>query len=125
MYARVALVVMTVAAASCGSGGEREEVPSALGSQSDQRGTYAVGSCGHGPCVAGAKLSKSCDACVSQVCTSDSYCCATKWDQQCINEVGTVCGQSCGGGGGSCAHDVCTAGVKLASGCSSCATAVC
>jgi hypothetical protein len=73
MYARVALVVVTVAAASCESGGERDEVPSALGS------------CAHDPCVAGAKLSKSCDACVSQVCTSDSYCCATKWDQQSLD----------------------------------------
>src|SRR3954471_17723433 len=127
MYARVALGMLAVAAASCGSGGSRDEVPSAIASADDSRGTYVVGSCAHDPCVTGAKLPSSCDACVGSVCAKDSYCCTTGWDQQCVNEAGMVCGKSCGGGGGggggggSCAHDVCATGTKLTSGCSSCA----
>ena len=101
MYARVALGLLAVAAASCGSGGSRDEVPSAFGGGGgDSRGTYVVGSCAHDPCATGGKLTKGCDSCVSSVCAADSYCCSTKWDQQCVNEVGSICMQSCGGGGG-------------------------
>jgi hypothetical protein len=39
-------------------------------------------------------LTKSCDSCVSKVCAKDSYCCGTKWDAQCVREVGTYCGSS-------------------------------
>jgi hypothetical protein len=37
------------------------------------------------------KLASSCDSCVANVCAKDGYCCRTKWDQQCVNEVGTYC----------------------------------
>jgi len=76
MYARVALVFLTVAAASCGTGGgERDEVPSALAPQDAENGIYDAGAaCAHSACAVGAKLAKSCDGCGSQVCASDGYC---------------------------------------------------
>jgi hypothetical protein len=60
------------------------------------------GSCSHDACAVGAKLVTGCDPCVSQICAKDSYCCKTKWDQQCVNEIGSICQESCspGGGGG-------------------------
>jgi hypothetical protein len=126
MSTRFALVSL-LALAACETGERRQTVASSSVSTPDTpRRPYAVGSCAHDPCVAGAKLGKSCDSCVSQICAQDSYCCSNKWDQQCINEVGSVCGQTCGGGGGGgCAHDVCAVGGKLVASCSTCAGDVC
>src|SRR6478752_5037879 len=53
--------------------------------------------CGHDPCATGAKLTSSCDPCVAQICAKDPYCCKTKWNQQCVNEVASICTQVCGG----------------------------
>jgi hypothetical protein len=50
--------------------------------------------CVHGKCSSGTKLTGSCDACVAKVCASDSYCCSTAWDGQCVGEVGSACGQT-------------------------------
>ena len=112
MRARVAVLVLALAAAACGSGEGRDEVPSSLGDGTAS--TYVAGSCTHDPCATGRRLTSSCDACVSQICKQDSYCCRTKWDQQCVNEVGSICGESCGGGGGapdmSVAPDMSTGG---------------
>jgi hypothetical protein len=56
------------------------------------------GSCSHSDCSSGTKLVASCDPCVQEICASDSYCCATKWDSQCVSEVSSICGKStCGG----------------------------
>jgi hypothetical protein len=71
----------------------------------------------------------------------DPFCCDNQWDQQCVNEASQLCaecggggtggggtgggGTGGGGGGSSCAHDECTAGAKLTTGCSSCASSVC
>jgi V8-like Glu-specific endopeptidase len=57
--------------------------------------------CAHDLCVAGAKLAKSCDPCVTQVCAADSYCCAHDWDTDCVAEAADICGASCGGSCGS------------------------
>jgi hypothetical protein len=51
--------------------------------------------CSHNICVTGTKLTKSCDACATTICNSDSYCCTTKWDSQCVGEVASFCGESC------------------------------
>ena len=51
--------------------------------------------CSHDICVVGTRLIKTCDACATTICNSDSYCCTTKWDSQCVSEVASFCGQSC------------------------------
>ncbi len=51
--------------------------------------------CSHAECNAGAKLKTGCDSCVTDICSEDSYCCTTKWDSQCVSEVGSICNESC------------------------------
>ncbi len=53
------------------------------------------GTCTHAECSAGTKLKSGCDACVTNICSQDSYCCKTKWDSQCVSEAGSICGESC------------------------------
>ena len=53
------------------------------------------GSCSHAICASGTKLVSSCDPCATKICAADSYCCNTKWDSQCVGEVGSICGQTC------------------------------
>ncbi len=79
--------------------------------------------CSHDECKTGTTLTTGCDACVTQICAVDSYCCSTAWDRLCVNEVGSVCGKSCGGN--TCAHALCTAGGNLTSGCDPCVTQIC
>ncbi|NUQ74700.1 MAG: matrixin family metalloprotease [Polyangiaceae bacterium] len=81
--------------------------------------------CAHDKCISGSALTSGCDACVTQICAADPYCCSTSWDSQCVQEVNSICGLSCGAQPAPCAHSVCTTGVKLAANCSSCATTVC
>src|SRR5205823_12231059 len=70
--------------------------------------------CAHDECKTGTNLTSGCDACVTQICAADAYCCSTSWDRLCVNEVGSICGKSCGA---TCAHAICTCGTKLATGC--------
>jgi hypothetical protein len=63
----------------------------------DTTGGGTTGSCAHAFCAAGAKLTATCDPCVTAVCTKDSYCCATKWDAQCIGELSAACSATCSG----------------------------
>ena len=79
--------------------------------------------CSHDECKVGTNLTDGCDACVTQICAIDSYCCSTSWDRLCVGEVGTICGKSCGGS--TCSHPICSTGGKLTSGCDPCATKVC
>jgi vibriolysin len=64
-------------------------------------GAYTTGTtpppttCTHSKCVTGVKLVSGCDACVTQICAADSYCCNTSWDATCVGEVASVCGLSC------------------------------
>ena len=51
--------------------------------------------CAHSKCTLGAKLVKECDACVTTICTADSYCCTTTWDHICVQEVASLCHQVC------------------------------
>jgi hypothetical protein len=101
-HAGLALAAAAAAAAAawagCGAPGEVRDDTVIAASATEQ--PYA-GSCAHDPCVTGNKLASSCDACVKSICSQDSYCCSTGWDAQCVREVGSICGQSCSGGGGS------------------------
>jgi hypothetical protein len=85
------------------------------------------GLCGHDECSTGSKLTASCSACATSVCNFDPYCCNNNWDAMCVQYVAQHCsGKTCGSGGsGSCGHDECSAGGKLNSDCSSCASVVC
>jgi len=110
---------------TCGSdgcGGTCGTCPS--GETCGSNGTCQGGTtCAHGKCSTGAKLASGCDACVTKICASDPYCCSTMWDSICVGEVGSICGQSCGGG--TCAHAICSTGSKLTSGCDPCVTKIC
>jgi hypothetical protein len=53
------------------------------------------GTCAHAICSTGAALKSTCSSCTEQVCSSDSYCCDTKWDSECVGEVTSICGDTC------------------------------
>jgi len=40
-------------------------------------------------------LSDFCGPCVAKICQADPFCCQSQWDQLCVFEVGSVCGQLC------------------------------
>jgi hypothetical protein len=85
-------------------------------------------SCAHDLCTSGGKLGSTCDPCVTQICSSDSYCCNTAWSSICVSEVASICGEttcSSGGGGNTCSHPICSAGGKLTSSCDACVTQIC
>lgn len=48
--------------------------------------------CMHDVCAAGARLLSTCDACVTDVCQADNYCCNVEWDSVCVQEAGSICG---------------------------------
>jgi hypothetical protein len=52
-------------------------------------------SCVHSLCTTGVKLMSGCDACVTQICAQDNYCCVTKWSAQCVQEVTSICSRTC------------------------------
>jgi hypothetical protein len=83
------------------------------------------GGCSHPICSTGGALTSSCDPCAMQICAADSFCCSGSWDNVCVGEVATVCHQSCGGGGSTCSHPICTTGAKLVKSCDPCATKIC
>ncbi len=83
------------------------------------------GACGHDECTTGAALDESCSTCTSAVCAADPFCCQTEWDDICVGEVETECGEDCGSGGGGCLHDECSQGGPLVSTCSPCVSDVC
>ena len=88
-------------------------------------------SCAHPICAAGSALVAACDACASNVCARDPYCCAVAWDETCVGEVASICGQSCtapparDAGDNTCAHPICATGGALSKGCNTCVTALC
>ena len=109
----------TSSSSGSGSGGSSS---SSGGSGSSSGG----GTCAHAVCAQGGPLSSGCDPCAGDVCAADAYCCKTQWDGVCVSEVPKYCGQSCStGGGGACAHSVCSAGADLSAGCDTCAGDVC
>jgi len=67
-------------------------VQKALGTDSGSDTT----SCAHDLCSTGDDLLSSCDPCVTKICAQDPFCCGSGWDNLCVEEVGTICGTSCG-----------------------------
>ncbi|NUN13918.1 MAG: hypothetical protein HUU55_09835 [Myxococcales bacterium] len=58
---------------------------------------------GDGPCCAASEAPGCVDAaCETCVCTLDTFCCDTSWDDICVDEATVDCGAECGctGGGG-------------------------
>lgn len=51
--------------------------------------------CAHPVCSEGVALEDSCDPCATKVCAADSFCCNNRWDDICVDEVASICGQSC------------------------------
>jgi len=86
--------------------------------QLDSTGPCPPSECPHDKCTVGAPLAPTCDACVSQICAVDVYCCNTEWDAICVEEVRTVCdGLTCPESAGTCSHTLCAQGAALAPGC--------
>jgi len=52
------------------------------------------GSCGD-VCVAGPARAAACDACTDLICTEDAYCCASAWDDACVQKATEICELSC------------------------------
>jgi hypothetical protein len=52
-------------------------------------------SCAHGLCAKGSPLDPTCDPCVGQICAQDSFCCDTRWDRTCVDEVASICSLVC------------------------------
>jgi hypothetical protein len=76
------------------SGGSSSGGSSSGGSSSG--GSSSGGTCNHDVCTAGGSLSTSCDPCVGTVCSLDSGCCASAWDQTCVELASILC-SACGG----------------------------
>ena len=113
---------------SCGSCDTGESCSGGVctgGGGSGSGGGGGGGSCAHPICSTGTSLDGSCDTCAGDICSQDSYCCTTAWDSICVGEVASICGQSCGGGGSSCAHSICATGTKLSKTCDACAGNIC
>jgi hypothetical protein len=58
-------------------------------------GAVSANACAHALCKTGAQLVATCDACATQVCASDAYCCSTTWDNTCVNEAVSICHVTC------------------------------
>jgi len=79
--------------------------------------------CAHDICEAGVDLHSGCDPCVGDICAGDPYCCTVEWDDACIEQVLTVCGDpTCAS---ACSHSPCDVGIPIDSTCSSCTAQVC
>lgn len=52
-------------------------------------------SCNHELCVEGPALDPSCDPCAAAIIAADPYCRDTSWDELCVEQVSSVCAQSC------------------------------
>jgi hypothetical protein len=51
--------------------------------------------CAHNKCSTGSDLVYSCDPCVSEICNVDPGCCTNFWSSTCVQQVHTVCGETC------------------------------
>lgn len=76
------------------------------------------GTCDHPADQPGTPLDPSCDTCAEEVCSFDTYCCETEWDDVCVDEAAQTCGAA------NC-HDECEEGAPLGATCSGCVVAVC
>lgn len=86
--------------------------------------------CAHPICAPGGPLEATCDSCATRLCAQDPYCCSSAWDETCVGEVASICGQSCtaptpDAGPSTCTHPICATGGPLVATCDPCATALC
>jgi len=58
------------------------------------------------PCQSGPALRPECSPCVELVCSNDSFCCRSSWDNLCVAEAVAACGLQCGSTSGAFVHDV-------------------
>lgn len=78
-------------------------------------------------------LSPDCDPCAAKVCAvaSEAYCCATQWDQFCVETAYAQCDPGSGEAirfcayYGDCAHPQCVTGAALDPACSPCVAYLC
>jgi hypothetical protein len=77
----------------------------------------------HQKCTVGRRMQGSSDACVAQICETDSFCCTNSWDATCVAEVGSLCGEQCS----ACEANICAVqSGPIGSGCDGqCAQTVC
>jgi hypothetical protein len=54
-----------------------------------------VDTCAHAICTTGNKLVSGCNPCATKICAKDSYCCTVGWNKYCVDEVSSICHQSC------------------------------
>src|SRR5262249_27403061 len=98
--------VGSICAQTCGGGGSGRSggaggsggtggVAGAGGSGGTGGSRGSNGSCSHAICSSGSKPVSRCNARATTICAQDPYCCNTKWDNQCVSEVGSMCGQTC------------------------------
>jgi hypothetical protein len=97
MLARSSLVCIVWLLAGCRS----EALTTTPGDGGGMSGdlTMTSGSCSHDACSTGAALVSGCDPCVTSICAKDANCCSHSWSATCVEEVSSICGVSCGGGG--------------------------
>jgi hypothetical protein len=50
--------------------------------------------CAHDPCKTGAAPADKCSDCIVEICAKDGFCCATEWDNYCVEAAVTtpICG---------------------------------
>jgi hypothetical protein len=91
----------------------------------------AAPACSHDLCEVGGNLNQTCerfpgDTCVDDICgppNDDIYCCTVEWDDNCIEQVLSVCGDPvCAQ---ICDHNPCEVGGALDSTCNACTAEVC
>ncbi len=46
-------------------------------------------------CDVGGPSTPTCSPCTAAVCEADPFCCEVAWDDLCVDQVATVCDQSC------------------------------
>jgi hypothetical protein len=91
VLARVDLVASWIAEQVAAHGGAQQ----GGGSPSPSPPPAPGGSCSHPLCSTGKRVTASCDPCAQTICGADPYCCTTRWDAQCVAEVGSMCGLAC------------------------------
>lgn len=109
-----------------GEGGATGEGGGDEGGASGEGGsdsTTGGGTCDYDACAEGDSPDAACNACTSEVCAADAFCCDGAWDATCVSEAAAVA--SCGCAADTCAHDVCETGDLLEASCNDCATTVC
>jgi len=79
--------------------------------------------CAHDLCEEGIGLDEDCDPCVADICQVDSFCCDFDWDDTCVEQVLTVCGDTmCAA---ACEHTPCLTGGALDATCEPCVALIC